>query len=132
MTRYLLDTNAVIVLLNQPDSVLAMRLRQQKPTQVCISSLVSHELYYGAFKSQRQQKNVALVDRLQFEVVEFDKEDSRKAGEIRALLARNGTPVGPYDVLIAGQAMARNLVLVTNNVGEFARIPGLNLEDWSA
>ncbi len=62
--------------------------------------------------------------------IEFDKEDARQAGKIRALLASKGTPIGPYDVLIAGQAMARNMVLVTRNTDEFERIPGLRLEDW--
>ncbi len=130
MTRYLLDTNAVIAVLNTPDSPLAKRLREHQPREICISSVVSHELYYGAFKSARQAQNVDLVDRLQFEVMEFDKEDSRKAGEVRALLANEGAPIGPYDVLIAGQAMARNLVLVTNNIREFSRIPGLTVENW--
>jgi tRNA(fMet)-specific endonuclease VapC len=70
------------------------------------------------------------VDRLQFEVLDFDKEDSRQAGETRAALAVKGTPIGPYDVLIAGQAMARNLILVTHNTDEFGRVAGLQIEDW--
>jgi tRNA(fMet)-specific endonuclease VapC len=67
---------------------------------------------------------------LQFVVLEFDQEDARQAGEIRAALAAAGTPIGPYDVLIAGQARARSLVLVTHNTGEFSRVSGLNIEDW--
>lgn len=130
MSRYLLDTNAVIALLNAPEAPVAKRLREHHPREVCISSIVSHELYYGAFKSIHRARNVDLVDRLQFEVLEFDKEDSRKAGEVRAFLAAQGTPVGPYDVLIAGQALARDLVLVSNNMREFSRIPGLTVEDW--
>jgi len=66
---------------------------------------------------------------LQFEVVEFDREDARQAGELRAALAAAGTPIGPY-VLIAGQALARSLILVTHNTGEFQRVPGLRFEDW--
>ena len=86
------------------------------------SAVVIHELYYGAFKSQRVEKNVARVDALQFPVLEFDQEDARQAGEIRAHLASKGTPIGPYDVLIAGQAKARNLTLVTHNtIGVSAR-----------
>jgi len=73
---------------------------------------------------------LALVDALQFEVVEFDHEDARRAGEVRALLAAHGTPIGPYDVLIPGQARARELILVTHNTAEFERVPGLRLEDW--
>jgi len=128
--RYLLDANAVIGLLNDVASSLAQRARREKPADIAISAIVSHELFYGAFKSRRAVQNVALVDALQFAVLEFDKEDARQAGKIRALLASKGTPIGPYDVLIAGQAMARNMVLVTRNTDEFERIPGLRLEDW--
>lgn len=128
--RYLLDANAVIALLNDKDSRLAQRARQNKPGDIGISAIVSHELFYGAFKSQRAARNVTLVDSLQFEVLEFDKEDSRQAGEIRAALAVKGMPIGPYDVLIAGQAVARNLILITHNTDEFGRVPGLQIEDW--
>ncbi|HVT02319.1 MAG TPA: PIN domain-containing protein, partial [Thermoanaerobaculia bacterium] len=93
---------------------------------------VAHELYYGAFKSQRKTRNVDLVDALQFEVLEFDQDDAKQAGEVRALLAARGTPIGPYDVLIAGQARARKLILVTRNTGEFARVPDLRVEDWES
>jgi tRNA(fMet)-specific endonuclease VapC len=130
--RYLLDANAVIALLNNRDSRPAQRARGNKPGDMCISAIVTHELFYGAFKSQRAVRNVALVDGLQFEVLDFDKEDARQAGEIRAVLAAKGTPIGPYDVLIAGQAMARNLILVTHNVDEFGRVSGLQIEDWEA
>lgn len=130
MTRYLLDTNAVIALLNDAESPLGHRARQHKPADICISSVVAHELFYGAFKSQRAAYNVALVDSLQFEVLEFDKDDARQAGEIRAHLALKGTPIGPYDVLIAGQAKARNLTLVTGNTDEFKRVEGLSIENW--
>lgn len=127
---YLLDTNAVIALLNRRISPLAQRVRANKPADIGISSIVSHELFYGAFKSQHTGQNVALVDDLQFEVLDFDKEDARQAGEIRAVLAAKGTPIGPYDVLIAGQALARNLVLITHNTEEFERVAGLRVEDW--
>ncbi|MEQ1590949.1 MAG: type II toxin-antitoxin system VapC family toxin [Thiobacillaceae bacterium] len=132
MTRYLLDTNVVIALLNNAESALARRVRQHKPADVCISSIVSHELFYGAFKSQRAERNVALVDNLQFEVLDFDKEDARQSGQIRAHLALNGTPIGPYDVLVAGQAKARNMILVTGNTDEFKRVEGLVIENWGA
>lgn len=130
MTRYLLDTNAIIALLNDKESLFAKKVRQHSPNEICISSIVSHELFYGAFKSTRTEQNVALVECLQFEVLEFDKEDSKVSGEIRALLALSGKPIGPYDVLIAGQAKARNLVLVTNNTNEFSRVSGLIIENW--
>lgn len=126
----MLDTNAVIALLKDRTSTIGLRARQHRPTDIAISAIVAHELFYGAFKSQRVQHNVALVDELQFEVLEFDREDARRAGEVRAALALKGTPIGPYDVLIAGQALARNMTLVTHNLGEFMRVPGLLLEDW--
>ncbi len=75
---------------------------------------------------------MALLDALQIEILEFDTEDARQAGEIRAALAAAGRPIGPYDVLIAGQARARDLVLVTHNVGEFSRVDGLRLENWQS
>jgi tRNA(fMet)-specific endonuclease VapC len=130
--RYLLDANVVIGLLNDATSKLARRARRERPADIAISAIVAHELFYGAFKSQRTTQNAALIDSLQFEVLEFDKEDARQAGEIRALLASKGRPIGPYDVLIAGQAKSRNLILVTNNTDEFGGIPGLRLDDWRA
>ena len=129
--RYLLDTNAVIALLNDSDSKPALRVRRERPGAVAISAIVAHELYSGAFKSRRADRNVALVDALQFVTIEFDKEDARQAGRVRAFLAGKGAPIGSYDVLIAGQAVARNLILVTTNGGEFGRVPGLEIDDWS-
>jgi tRNA(fMet)-specific endonuclease VapC len=130
--KYLLDANTVIALLNDARSRTARRARRHKPGDVGISAIVVHELYYGAFKSQRTARNVALIDALQFEVMEFDQEDAKQAGEVRALLAARGAPIGPYDVLIAGQARARKLILVTRNTAEFARVPDLRIEDWES
>jgi tRNA(fMet)-specific endonuclease VapC len=130
--RYLLDTNAVIDLLNDAKSNAAQRVRREKPGHVAISAIVVHELFYGAFKSRRATQNVALVDALQFVVLEFDREDARQAGRVRALLADKGMPIGPYDVLIAGQAVARRMILVTRNVNEFERVSGLRIENWQA
>jgi tRNA(fMet)-specific endonuclease VapC len=128
--RFLLDANAVIALLNDASSHAAQRARRQRPSDVGISAIVVHELFYGAFKSHRVTQNVAVIDALQFAVLEFDREDARRAGEIRALLASKGSMIGPYDVLIAGQAVARDMILVTNNTSEFRRVPGLRIEDW--
>ena len=130
--RYLLDANAAIGLLNDAASGLAQRARREKPADIAISAIVAHELFYGAFKSRRAERNIALVDALRFAVIEFDKEDARQAGKIRAFIAAKGSPIGPYDVLIAGQAIARNMVLITRNTDEFARVPGLRSEDWQA
>lgn len=130
MTRYLLDSNAVIALLEDPESGVSRRAEAKDPQDLALSSVVTHELYYGAFKSARQKANVERLDRLPLEVLAFDRTDSRHAGEIRAFLAKRGLPIGAYDVLIAGQARARALTLVTHNIAEFRRVPGLRVEDW--
>jgi tRNA(fMet)-specific endonuclease VapC len=130
--RYLLDANAVIVLLNGTNPKLARRLRRESLADVGVSAIVLHELYYGAFRSSRPAANLAVVDQLQFSIVTFEKEDARSAGQVRPQLRVKGTPVGPYDVLIAGQALGRRLVLVTHNRREFARVAGLVTEDWEA
>jgi tRNA(fMet)-specific endonuclease VapC len=130
--RYLLDANAVIGLLNNTSAKLARRARDENPADIVLSAVVAHELLYGAFRSRRTAQNLAVVDPIQFAVLAFDKEDARKAGEIRAFLASRGTPIGAYDVLIAGQAAARELTLVSHNTGEFGRVPGLRIEDWEA
>jgi tRNA(fMet)-specific endonuclease VapC len=129
--RYLLDTNAVIGLLKNAASPLALRARQEDPREVGLSSIVAHELYYGAYKSLRPADNVKRLDAIRFEVLPFDKEDAIAAGEIRASLVATGLPIGPYDVLIAGQAKARNLTLVTENTREFERVRDLRLENWT-
>ncbi|POR56095.1 tRNA(fMet)-specific endonuclease VapC [Paraburkholderia eburnea] len=129
--KFLLDTNAVIAILKGDSAVLG-RLHEYSPSDFGLPSIVAHELYFGAYKSHRSVENVARVGALQFEIVSFDTEDAQHAGEIRAYLAAAGTPIGPYDALIAGQARARQLVLVTHNVREFARVEGLHIEDWQA
>ncbi|KVN41582.1 pilus assembly protein [Burkholderia pyrrocinia] len=129
--KYLLDANAIIAILKGEPAMLT-RLRTHRPADFGLPSIVAHELYYGAYKSQRAAANLARVEALQFEVIAFDAEDAQHAGEIRAHLAAAGTPIGPYDVLIAGQARARQLVLITHNMREFVRVAGLQVEDWHA
>ena len=130
--RYLLDTNAVIALANQINPHLSRRVRRLQTDDIAIPAVVMHEIYFGAYRSGRQAQNLAVADALQFDVVEFNNDDARQAGEIRAFLAAQGTPIGPYDVLIAGQAVARNAILVTRNTREFARVPRLRVENWEA
>jgi tRNA(fMet)-specific endonuclease VapC len=130
--RFLLDTNAVIAVLNDPKGPVSRRLKRHAPADIGVSAIVMHELYFGAFKSQRQAHNLGIVDSLRFEVLALDLEDSRHAGEIRAALAARGTPIGGYDVLIAGQARARGLTLVSHNLREFTRVSGLTIVDWTA
>ncbi len=127
--RYLLDANALIGLARGKPRILE-RVHQHEPQEFGVSAIATHELYFGAFKSQNKAQNLMRLENLQFEVLEFDREDARQAGEIRAMLAAAGTPIGPYDVLVAGQACARELILITHNTGEFSRVPGLRIEDW--
>ncbi|MBZ9776963.1 type II toxin-antitoxin system VapC family toxin [Mesorhizobium sp. CO1-1-8] len=126
---YLLDTNAVIAVIKGDAGLLAL-LKRHRPQDFALSAIVAHELYHGAEKSQRRAENLARIDALQFPVLEFDREDARHAGEIRATLATLGTPIGPYDASIGGQARARNLTLMTRNVEEFERIKDLSIETW--
>lgn len=127
--KYLLDTNAVIALMKGHPGFLA-RLREHRPRDFGLPAIVMHELYYGACKGRRSVENLARVDALQFEVLEFDREDARQAGQLRAALSAAGTPIGAYDVLIAGQALARDLTLITPNASEFRRVPALRVADW--
>ena len=127
--RFLLDTNAVIALLKGNRSFVA-RLRTYRPSDFGMSSIVHHELCFGAYKSRRMEANLRNVHALQFEVLPISKADAERSGEIRATLQARGTPIGPYDALIAGQAVARSLTLITHNVAEFGRVDGLAFEDW--
>jgi len=128
--KYLLDGNAVVSFFRDARSKVAQRLSLHQSGDVGISSIVLHELFYGAFHGAQTGRSLQAIEALQLEWVEFDLEDARASGEIRADLARKGLSIGPYDVLIAGQARVRGLTLVTHNVREFTRVPGLVFEDW--
>ncbi|HXE54146.1 MAG TPA: type II toxin-antitoxin system VapC family toxin [Tepidisphaeraceae bacterium] len=129
---YLLDTNAWISYLNAPTFPVAQRLARTSPASVRLCSVVKSELYYGAYRSARVPANLALLTRLatQFASVPFDDAAADHCGRFRAHLAALGTPIGPNDVMIASIAVANGFTLVTHNVREFSRIPGLAIEDW--
>lgn len=131
-----LDTNAVIAAINGGPSLVLERIfaALNREEAVTVSSIVVFELRYGIAKSARRAQNEArLTDFMTgpVEVVDFDSGDAEEAGEIRATLERAGTPIGYYDLLIAGQARRRNALLVTANTREFARVPALKIEDWT-
>jgi len=128
--KYLLDSNAVVSFFRNARSKVVQRLILQQSGEVGVSSIVLHELFYGAFHGAQTSRSLQAIEALQLEWVEFDLEDARASGEIRADLARRGLSIGPYDVLIAGQARVRGLILVTHNIREFNRVPGLVIEDW--
>ncbi|WP_225768702.1 type II toxin-antitoxin system VapC family toxin [Inquilinus sp. Marseille-Q2685] len=132
-----LDTNAVIAAVNRrrPGARRRVEAALAEGTGVGIPTIVLYELHYGIAKSARPQENRAILAAfmaLDLSVWPFEPEDAEEAGEIRAALERAGTPIGPYDLLIAAQARRRGAVLVTANTGEFARVPGLRTEDWTA
>lgn len=127
--KFLLDTNAVIAVI-AGNSGLISRLSEHVPSDFAVPSVVMYELYWGAYKSGKVAENVARVDALRFEVLDLTAADGKAAGLIRANLKVKGTPIGAYDLLIAGQAVARSLILITNNVKEFCRVENLKYEDW--
>lgn len=131
---YLPDTNVWINHLNPAPSIVKTRLSAHPPSQIALCDVVKAELYYGAFKSARQDANLSILDTLfsGFMSFSFDGKAARIVGDIRAALARKGTSIGPYDLQIAAIALANDCILITHNTGEFSRIAGLKLEDWEA
>ena len=133
---YLLDTNACIALINGTPAPVRRRLQRtvEDGGEVFTSSVVMFELWYGVDKSSRPQANserVAIFLSGPVGVLPFDDTDARAAGSIRAALETSGRPIGAYDLLIAGQALSRQLTLVTAHVKEFSRVKGLTWEDWA-
>jgi tRNA(fMet)-specific endonuclease VapC len=130
--RYLLDTNVCIDYLSGRHPQVARRLRRLRPRSVAVSAIAAAELRYGAEKIARAAENGARLDAL-FEdmaVLDFDPESARHYGRLRAALETAGTPIGPNDMLIAAQALAHDLVLVSANEDEFRRVAGLRVENW--
>ncbi|MDU6412330.1 MAG: tRNA(fMet)-specific endonuclease VapC [Yersiniaceae bacterium] len=132
MLKYMLDTNICIYTIkNKPQAV--RDAFNQHYGQMCISSVTLMELIYGAEKSASPEKNLRVVEGFiaRLEVLNYGIDAAVQTGQIRAELARAGTPIGPYDSMIAAHARALGLVLVTNNTREFIRVNGVRLEDWS-
>jgi tRNA(fMet)-specific endonuclease VapC len=131
MLKYMLDTDICIFTIKyKPESVRTIFNRHHG--QMAISSVTLMELVYGAEKSARPEENLEVVEGFaaRMETLPFDRDAAIHTGQLRAELAKMGTPVGPYDGLIAGHARSRGLIVVTNNRSEFSRIPGLRSEDW--
>jgi tRNA(fMet)-specific endonuclease VapC len=134
--NYLLDTNAVIALLTDRPPTVRKRLRRvaAREASIGIPTVVLFELWYGVARSQRQREN---AERLRVflagnvDIVPFEEEDAAIAGELRAALEADGTPIGPYDLLIAAQSLRTGATLVTANVSEFQRVKGLSWQDWA-
>ncbi len=131
MLKYMLDTNIVIYTIkNRPEQV--RKVFKQHENQMCISAVTKGELIYGAERSSQPERNLADIEGLvaRLEVAPFENHASEHFGQLRAELYRIGQPIGPYDMMIAGHSRAMGLILVTNNIKEFKRVPGLRLENW--
>ncbi|MBK6853654.1 MAG: type II toxin-antitoxin system VapC family toxin [Burkholderiales bacterium] len=130
---WMLDTNALSELMRKPDGLLARRLANEAPDNVCTSIVVACELRFGA----RRKGSAALTQRVEqlleaLEVLPFDEPADEHYADIRAALERAGTPIGSNDLFIAAHARSRGLTLVTHNVREFERVSGLKVADWLA
>lgn len=136
MTRYLLDTNACIALINGAPGEVRRRFQRAiaKEATILLSSVVAFELWYGVAKSRHKELNTQRLATFfagPLEWALFDDQDAREAGTARAELEAAGKPIGAYDVLLAGQARRLAATLVTSNVREFERVEGLTWEDWA-
>lgn len=132
MIQYLLDTDIVIYTMkNKPP--LVREAFERFHEEIAISSVTLMELYYGVERSSEKRRNIKSVEGLaaRLTVVDYDMHAAKHTAEIRATLASVGTPIGPYDAMIAGQARACGFVLVTNNEREFKRVDGLRLKNWA-
>lgn len=129
---FLLDTNTCIHLLNESQGNAQRNFLAHSPAELRLCSVVKAELLYGARHSQRVEPNLELLSRFfaPLESFPFDDRCAEEYGRLRQVLASQGTPIGPNDLMIASIALANDLILVTHNSDEFARVPGLRLVDW--
>lgn len=130
--RLLLDTNICIYMIKNNPPEVRRQFEAYVPGDIGVSVITAAELYYGAAKSAAKERNAFALEAffLPLELVPFDLESSLVYGKIRAALERQGTPIGGMDMLIAAQAIAHGVTLVTNNLKEFQRIPELRCETW--
>ena len=132
MLKYMLDTNIVIYTMkNKPEVVRAAFKKHYG--QMCISSVTYMELVYGAERSANPEKNLTALEGFvaRMDLLAFDNSAAVHSGQIRAELALKGTPIGPYDQMIAGHARSQGLIVVTNNTKEFDRVTALRVENWA-
>lgn len=131
--QFMLDTNAWILYLKKPGSKIQARLSSVSPSSVVTCSIVLSELLHGAKKYGNPSLRVAMVRSLlsPFQCVPFDESDAAQYASLRHDLEVRGQVIGPYDLQIAAICLRHGFVLVTNNVSEFARVAGLQVEDWS-
>jgi tRNA(fMet)-specific endonuclease VapC len=130
--KILLDTNICIYLIKNKPPDVGGRLKVFAPGEVGLSAITAAELNYGVAKSQAVEQNARALEAflLPLEVLDFDAKSALAYGRLRAGLERKGQPVGGLDLLIAAQAVAHDLLLITHNLKEFKRVPGLRCETW--
>ena len=130
--RYMLDTNICIYLIKHKPPQVFEKLQEHNPDEICISAVTYAELVHGVEKSKAVERNrLALTILLSnIEILDFDMNAAEEYGRIRADLEKKGTPIGPLDMMIAGHAKSLGYTVVTNNVGEFKRVEGLQYENW--
>ncbi|MEW5847501.1 MAG: type II toxin-antitoxin system VapC family toxin [Myxococcota bacterium] len=129
---YLLDTNTCIFALKGRPPEVAERLRACAPEDIAVSIITVAELWFGALKSARPQEHRLAVDAFlgDIRVLEFDVAAAQHYPSVRLHLQRMGTPISERDQLIACTALAHGMTVVTHNVGEYARVPGIHVQDW--
>jgi tRNA(fMet)-specific endonuclease VapC len=136
MIEYSLDTNACIAVINGTSRALRTMIAEAigEGSVLCVSTVVLHELWFGAAKSARPSHDAERIQAFltgPIQVVPFDEADARAAGEVRARLQRAGTSIGACDTMIAGQALRRGLTVITADTDDFGRVDDLMWEDWA-
>jgi len=131
---YLLDTDTCSYFMKKRHESIIERMRGFRTGELKVSTITQYELEYGAWRSIRRDDLIAVVGSFlsRVEILPFDVAAGRQAARVRAELAAAGTPIGFYDTLIAGHARSLEAILVTNNVAEFGRVGGLQIENWVA
>jgi tRNA(fMet)-specific endonuclease VapC len=134
---FCLDTNVIVRLMNGRVPALRHRFEAERRvgSRLALSVVALFELRFGAANSARPEANMRALERMldgKIEIWTFDAGDAAEASQIRAYLSAHGTPIGPYDALIAGQARRHGATLVTSKMREFQRVPGLMVMDWAA
>jgi tRNA(fMet)-specific endonuclease VapC len=131
--KFLLDTNICVFLIRNQFGSIREHIRSHRVGEIGVSAITESELRFGADKSSDPVKNHAVLERffLTLPVLAFDSGCAREYGRIRTFLEKRGTPIGSLDMLIAAQALSEGLTIVTNNTGEFKRVPGLRVVDWT-
>ncbi len=131
--KYMLDTNICIYTIKHKPPEVIKAFLCHEPDDMCISSITYGELMHGVEKSQAVERNRAAITLFlsAISILPFDSDAAEEYGAVRADLERKGTPIGPMDMLIAGHARSRGLILVTNNTREFFRVNELEVEDWT-